>query len=221
VLGAPVPPGGDPSTVCCTDYLEEQLPPTAAFGTELVVPHSPIRSTGGFVEPDVLRVMAGAVPAQVKTGLPGAFATFALQPGQVRDIWAQSDTVLTASAPVLVAQVLVSESYTTVDQGGPSLLFVSPLGEHRREHTIHTPPTWASDHVAIATPAGNTILLDGQPLGAGCTTSAAGVIGATSYEAVRCKVAPGTHRLVATAPVAVYLYGYGVHGTHATAAAGW
>ena len=54
---------------CCLDHLEEQLFPVESYGKNFAIPHSAIRSTTGYVEPDVIRIMGVATTATVKTNL--------------------------------------------------------------------------------------------------------------------------------------------------------
>src|SRR5205823_4417926 len=55
--GPPAPPNYDPAMSCCTDHLEEQVLPVTSYGRQFVITRSPIRSKGGYIEPDILRFM--------------------------------------------------------------------------------------------------------------------------------------------------------------------
>ena len=88
--GFPEPPDWGPeSDLCCTDHIEEQVFPATSLGSKFVITHSPERSNGGWVEPDILRFMAVAEPASVTTSLPPPRDSFELQPGEMFETWAR------------------------------------------------------------------------------------------------------------------------------------
>ncbi|MEO1172532.1 MAG: adenylyltransferase/cytidyltransferase family protein [Myxococcota bacterium] len=64
-------------------HLEEQLFPVEAVGNKYVITRSPIRSSGSWHEPDVLRFIAPAETTNVTTTLPPPYDSFTLQPGEV------------------------------------------------------------------------------------------------------------------------------------------
>jgi len=59
-------------------------------------------------------------------------------------------------------------------------------------------------------PTGATAELDGTAVTATPTT-----IAGTTWQIVRVEVAPGTHRLVSSAPSGLYVYGYGCDVSYA------
>ena len=59
----PTYPGWGSSDTCCLDHLEEQMFPVESIGSHYVIARSPVRSTGGFREPDVLRLLGVAEDA--------------------------------------------------------------------------------------------------------------------------------------------------------------
>src|SRR6185369_15898149 len=73
VLTVPTPPGWTDMDTCCLDHLEEQIFPIESVGMHYVVARSPVRSTGGFREPDIIRFVGVAEDATVTTNLPPPF----------------------------------------------------------------------------------------------------------------------------------------------------
>jgi hypothetical protein len=215
--GAPPPPDYQPDDLCCTDHLEEQLLPVTSYGKTFVVTRSPIRSTDGYAEPDLLRFMGVAAPTTVKTSLPAPFDSFTLQPGEIKDAWTTGDFVVEATEPLAVAQILVSQMFTTFtsgEGGDPSLTIFPPVDQYRRDYLFNVPTSWISNYVVIAAPVGAKVTIDGaEP--AGCVVAPAGSAAGTTWEARRCKVSEGAHHMSGDAAFGIVAYGYGSAGSYA------
>ena len=212
----PSPPGFVREGMCCTDHLEEQLLPVTAYGRRFVVTRSPIRSTGGYTEPDVLRRMGVAVATVVKTSLPKPFDTFTLQPGEVKDAWTQGDFVVEATEPVAIAQILVSQGFTNLPRwgGDPSLTIFPPVDQYRRDYLFDVPTSWEANFVVIAAPEGAVVQID-HAAPAGCVVAKAGAVDGASWEARRCPVGQGAHRITGDRAFGIVAYGYGNVGSYA------
>ena len=211
--GAPMPPSWNPETSngCCNQHLEEQLAPVESFGTKFLVTRSPLRSNAEFTwweEPDVLRFVGAAEPAQVTTNLPAPFDSFTLQPGEVKDTWTQTDIVVVASQPIEVAQFLIGEGYVEPQpKGDPSFTIFPPVEQARSEYVFLSPSEWKENWVVIGAEVGIEVQLDGASP-SGCTAHDAGTIDGKSYEARRCPLAAGVHRMSGSAPFQIMAYGY-------------
>jgi hypothetical protein len=217
VVDVPKPPGWAEGDTCCLDHLEEQMFPIESVGKSYVVTRSPIRSTGGYREPDVLRFLGVAETATVTTSLPPPFDSFTIAPGEVKTTWTQNDIVVSASKPVMVGQILVSNQYVDGAYiGDPSLTVFPPVEQFRTEYVFLTPGSWSQNWVVIAAEVGAGVTLDGAEA-TGCVTEPAGKIEATSYEARRCAVQEGVHRLTGDKPFGIIAYGYGNAGSYAFA----
>ena len=191
--------------------------PVQSVGSHYVITRSPIRSTGGFREPDVLRFLGVAEPATVTTNLPAPFDSFTLQPGEVKTTWTQNDIVVSATKPVMVGQILVSNQYVDGPYiGDPSLTIFPPVEQFRTEYVFLTPPSWTQNWVVIAAESGASVMLDDQAT-FGCIVEEAGVLEGKSYQARRCQVADGVHRLTGDKPFGIIAYGYGNAGSYAFA----
>jgi hypothetical protein len=216
----PTYPGWDDSgsgNSCCLDHLEEQLFPLESIGKKYVITRSPVRSTGSYKEPDVLRFVGAAAVADVSTTLPAPFDHFTLQPGEVKDTWADRDIIVTSDQPLLVGQILISQGYVEgATLGDPSLTVFPPVEQYRTEYVILTPPSWTKNYVVISAPEGTEVTIDGQP-SASCLVEAAGALEGTNYEARRCPVGDGAHVLSGSAPFGIVAYGYGSAGSYAFA----
>ena len=210
----PAPPSGGDS--CCLDHLEEQLFPVESYGKRFAIPHSAIRSTGGYVEPDIIRIMGVAATATVKTNLAPPNDQFTLAPGEVRQTWTQKDFVVEASEPVAVAQILVSQqqiegAYT----GDPSLTIFPAVDQFRRNYLFAVPKSWTTNYIVISMPKGTNVTIDGTPIPSSCAARPMGTIGGVDYESRTCSLQAGPHKMDGDKPFGIAAYGYGNAGSYA------
>ena len=209
----PKPPNFNDSN-CCTDHLEEQLFPVTSLGKRFVLTRSPVRSTGGYKEPDELRFLGVAENATVKTTLPPPFDNFTLSPGESKAVAAFDDVVVEASAPITIAQIQVSAGYTTSYIGDPSLTIFPPIEQYRDTYLFLIPASWTKNYYVLGAPTGGTYSVDGKPL-ADCIVTAAGALGGIEYESLVCPVSEGVHRVHGSQPFGLTVYGYGSVGSYA------
>ena len=211
----PTPPGWTSGDTCCVDHLEEQVFPVTAMGKKFVVTHSPIRSTGTWVEPDVLRFMGVAEKVTVKTSLPAPFDSFTLEPGEMKETWADKDITVSADAPVAIGQILVSQQYIDGPYiGDPSLTIFAPTEQYRQNYLFLVPPKWTQNYVVMSAPVGAKITMDGADP-TGCKVASAGTLDGVAYESRTCPLAEGVRRLVGDKPFGMIAYGYGPAGSYA------
>jgi hypothetical protein len=209
---APLPPSwNENSNGCCNQHLEEQLAPVESFGKQFLVTRSPIRSDPEYTtweEPDIIRFVGAAAPSTVTTNLPAPNDSFTLQPGEVRDTWTQTDFVVTASEPIVVAQLLIGQGYVEPQpKGDPSLTIYPPIEQARTEYVFQSISGWQENWVVVGAETGTEVTIDGAPP-AGCSVHAAGVIDGAQYEARRCPLSAGVHRLSGNGPFQIMAYGY-------------
>jgi hypothetical protein len=219
-LEIPTPPGWDDGSgsggnTCCLDHLEDQLFPVESVGARYVVTRSPVRSTSSYREPDVIRFVGAAEPANVTTTLPAPFDSFTLQPGEVRTTWTQDNFTATGDAPFMLGQLLVSQGYVDGGYlGDPSLTVLPPVDQHRSEYIILTPGSWDQSWVVIAAPVGATVTIDGVAP-SGCRVEPAGTVDGVTYESRACPLVEGTHALSGDQPFGIVAYGYAGAGSYA------
>lgn len=212
----PTFPGWDPKDTCCLDHLEEQMFPVESIGSKYVITRSPVRSTSGWKEPDVLRFLGVAETAQVTTNLPSPYDKFTLNPGDVVTTSAQENVVVTSSKPVMVGQLLISNYRIEGPYiGDPSLTVFPPVDQYRTEYVILTPQNWTKNYVVMSAPLGAQIWIDGKV--SSCPKDPAGTIDTTSYESHVCPLNAGVHKLTGDMPFGIVAYGYGSAGSYAFA----
>ncbi len=209
----PKPPNFGDSN-CCTDHLEEQLFPVTSLGKRFVLTRSPLRSSGGYKEPDELRFLGVAENATVKTTLAPPFDSFTLSPGESRAVAVYEDVLVESSAPITVAQILVSAGYTTSYTGDPALTIFPPIEQYRDTYLFLVPASWTKNYCVIGAAAGGTYTLDGEPL-SGCLLTPAGSLEGVNFESLVCDLGEGVHRVHGSGPFGLTVYGYGPVGSYA------
>ncbi len=214
---APKAPDWKDGDTCCLDHLEDQMMPMESLGKRYVVTRSPVRSTGGYIEPDIIRFVGAAAKAVVKTNLPAPYDFFTINPGQVLTTWTQTDFVMESDEPLYVGQILVSNQYLGgAYKGDPSLTVFPPAEQARSEYVILTPSGWTESWVVISAEAGSKVVMDGTETSI-CEVNQAGTLGGKTYESRRCKVKAGVHRLTGDRAFGIVAYGYGNAGSYAFA----
>ncbi|MEZ4384698.1 MAG: IgGFc-binding protein [Nannocystaceae bacterium] len=220
VVDIPTYPGWDSENTCCLDHLEEQLFPVESIGKEYVITRSPIRSSGSYHEPDVIRFVGVAEDAAITTNLPAPYDKFNLQPGDVVTTWADADFVASGTKPFMIAQLLISQEYVDGSYtGDPALTVFPPVAQYRDEYRILTPDDdglwgWDKNYVVLSTESANVITIDGVEAN-GCVVTPAGAVSGVEYESRRCPVGAGVHSIKGMTPFGVIAYGYGPAGSYA------
>jgi hypothetical protein len=164
------------SRSCCADHLEEQAIPLRAAGKRYVLGRVPNRSQAlvaagaaisPFDEPEFYRVVATRSGiTKLTTSLPPPYDAIDLDgEGKNVTIVAHQDFVMTASQPVLVADVQASQEAAGVVRGlpggDPSLTFVAPVEQWRNEYVLLTPDKYAFDFLVLTAPFGAQVFVDG------------------------------------------------------------
>jgi len=213
----PVDPEADS---CCLDHLEDQMFPLESLGSKYVIARSPVRSTGGYREPDVIRFVGGAEPSTITSDLPEAgFQSFTLQPGEVKTTYAQDNFTAVGDKPFLVGQILISQGYVQGQTlGDPALTTFPPVDQYRSEYLLLTPGSWSQNWVVIVDEVGSNITIDGAQA-TGCIIEPAGTVDGKTYESRRCPMPTtfGAHAMSGDKPFGITAYGYGSAGSYAVA----
>ena len=167
------------SRSCCADHLEQQALPIRAAGKRYVVGRVPNRSKAVmeagasislFDEPEFYRVVATRTGmTKITTTLPPPFDAIDLDgEGKNVTIVAHQDFVMTATQPVLVADVQASQEAAGVVRGlpggDPSLTFVPAVEQWRSEYVLLTPDKYAFDFLVLTAPFGAQVFVDGLPV---------------------------------------------------------
>jgi hypothetical protein len=189
--------------------------PVESVGSRYVITRSPLRSTSGYREPDVIRFLGVAEQATITTNLPAPYDNFTLAPGEFRTTYAQENFVVNSTKPVMVGQLLISQQYVDGPYlGDPSLTVYPPIDQFRTEYVIPTPPKWSQHWVVITAEPNAEVMLDGAGTFV-CSITPAGMIEGKTYESRTCSLQTGAHRLTGEKPFGIVVYGYGNAGSYA------
>ncbi len=206
----PDPPGWDGES-CCTDHLEQQMFPVEALGWKFAVSRSPVRSTDpSYEEPDIYRVMATVNNTTITTNVPGN-ASFTLNAGEFRTFHAYNGFILESTGgAVMVGQFLVSQQ--TIPQGGigdPTFIVFPAAAQHRDKYTFLIPTSFEDNYMVVTMPDDATVIVDGMnEFGPNCVERAIGMLDGVNYKQQTCKLDEGVHKITATKPVGLTVYGY-------------
>ncbi|MCX5746461.1 MAG: IgGFc-binding protein, partial [Proteobacteria bacterium] len=216
------PPDWDASDdICCTDHLEEQLLPVTALGREFAVARSPIRSTDptGWLEPDIVRVVATIDATTIHTNLPSPNDTFTLDANEQHTFAATVGFTISSDKAIEVAQYLVPQHFVKHGYiGDPSQLLVPAAEQHRKDYVFLVPSTFTKNYIVVAKPVDGTATLDGTLLDTvefGCTKAPIGTVMSVMYEQITCDVTAGHHTIVGSKPMGLSVYGYYNVGSYA------
>lgn len=207
----PDPPGWDGET-CCTDHLEQQMFPTTALGWDFAISRSPVRSTDpNYEEPDIYRILATEDNTRVTTNLPAPFDSFTLNAGEYKALYAYNGfTVHADGGAIMVGQFLLSQGY--IPQGGigdPTFVVFPAADQHRKEYVFLVPTTFQDNYMVLAKPDTASVEIDGSgEFGPDCDIRPIGPVNGIQYEQMTCAMAEGVHRVVASEPVGLTVYGY-------------
>ncbi len=192
-----------PLEVGTCDHLEEQLPPVGRWGTSFLAAKSPPR---GAV-PDVWRVLAREDGTVVSADPPQPGLPAVLAAGEMLQLMSFQSFRLETTAPALVGQFLVGQSWgdaqdgsLTENQGDPTFVLVPPLDRLRSEYVFFVPPGYWRTAIVVGAPDATAVRLDGEPI-PGFAPVAGG------WSAATADLAWGPHRVDADGPVQVSIFG--------------
>ncbi|MDH5490527.1 MAG: IgGFc-binding protein [Myxococcales bacterium] len=218
------PGGGSVPGPCCTEHLEEQVFPTIAWGKRFAVTRSPVRTDHPtWREPDIYRLLADKPGTVITTNLPAPHDTFTLGENEWREFSTDRPFVIESNEPISVQQMLVSQEWLVSwkpDHGGdPSMVLFPPVEQYRERYIFLVPETFPANYVVASAPAGTEILLDGVDIHADefmsiCEYEDIGTIDGRLHISATCPVTGGTHRIDASGPAGIMVYGYYAVGSY-------
>ncbi|MBK9034990.1 MAG: IgGFc-binding protein [Myxococcales bacterium] len=187
---------------CCADHLEDQLFPNSTWGKVYVVAHSKART---HAVPDLVRVVAQRPGTMVTFNPAQPGCATALAAGGYCDVFTSADVEVSANEPIAVAHYLLSNipPQPDTDVGDPAMALAVPTEQYRTTYTVLVPQQYQENILAIVTPAGATVRLDGTDVSGQLAPFAGG-----TYKAGRITVAAGPHTLDCPGTCGVEVYGW-------------
>jgi len=191
---------------CCADHLEEQLFPVKTWGDRYLATRHVARGN----ESDNWRILASEDGTRVTT-LPPILSIPVLNKGEWFDFETQQDFEIASNKPILVGQFMQAEQAPEpgsqpgdAKTGDPAFLLAVPIEQFREDYVFLAPNKYEYDYVTIVAPRDATVQFDGAPLRSGQFES----FGTGEYKVARFLIQDGVHRVNASAPVGVSVYGY-------------
>ena len=194
------------------DHLEEQLFPTEVLGTSAVSPLA-YQQRG---EPNLVRVVSPSDDNTITftpTPMEGP-ETIVLDRGDSVEVAVSRATRVTGTAPILAARFFVGQDYNGLGTsssgapGDPSMGLLVPDAQWRNQYVFLAPDTYSDAYIDVIAAVGARVELDGQIIGTLRDATGTGVTTATL--AIR----PGVHRITASIPVGVHVYGFGSYTSY-------
>jgi hypothetical protein len=202
-----------PDLVGYCDHLEETMFPFETLSTEYIVATAYIPQPGGDVpKVEMVRIVATAD----KTTLaydppqPGAPTSIAQAGGWVEIPNDAGDFVVTASAPVLVAQYMEGQA-AGGNTGDPSETVAVAKDQYRTDYLFHAPTNYESNYVNVIAPAGANVTLDGAKVGGFVP------VGGSGFGVARVTLSNagnGNHQIHGDVAFGISVYGYGQYTSY-------
>ncbi len=185
------------------NFLMEELPPTSSWGTRFVTGPLAKRRNG-----DSLRFLALTNNTTIR--LNGGVVAV-LQAGEVHQLLAGGPADISASGPILLAQLSNGSDYDG-EFGDPFMMWVPSVDQFAANYTVMVPTSyWPTNgfptnylHLVVPTNATSSIQLDGAVVAA----SAFSPLGNSGFAGASLLVARGAHRVTGGAPFGLWVYGF-------------
>lgn len=195
-----------PHNVQYCDHLAEQTPPLANWGREFITMPLATRLNG-----DLVRVLASESGTEV--AINGELEV-TLSAGHFHDIILTQPSVITTSAPALVAQYAVGSQYDGI-VGDPFMMLVPPAEQYLDSYgfiSLSEQEGFPIGYINLIAPSSDlgSIVMDGENV----DPSLFSPIGSSGYSGAQVPVAPGSHVLTAAAPVGLFVYGFGDYDSY-------
>ncbi len=189
------------------DYLVEQLLPVKTWGVDYLTFPLKTRLNG-----DTYRVLAAY--DETKVFINGVNVA-TLDRGESYQTLLTAAVRITASHPVHLTQYANSSDFDLVESADPFMLQVPHRGLFSHSQMFCTPATDFSSHfINIIAPAAavssGSVLLDGVAVSAGLFTA----IGASGFLGSSVAVTAGSHKVTASLPIGVTVYGWGKYESY-------
>ncbi len=188
------------SVVCCADHLEHQLLPVTAWGSAYAVAPPPHPDDGGDA-PAFYRILAGSEGAEL-LWCPERPSAAPESLGAGEGTWFASDTPFTVRSlgddeSFSITQFTLSNTEVTDSGlGDPSMIVVTPTGQHEARSLFAVPRGYAANWATVVVRGDGELRLDGEAI----ETSALrelGTLDGVLHHYLHVELDAGTHALEA------------------------
>jgi len=188
---------------CCAEHIEEQFFPVDTWTSEYLCVKAKPR---GANDSDLWRVVAGTGNVQLTTDPPidGIHGETLSSKGDWVGTYTKESFRLTATGPVMAAQILSSGTCLDEGVGDPAMVLAVATEQYRTNYVFAAPKDYAHAYIGVARQAGAPVTLDGTALPDGEFQAVA----AGTHEVGYVEVEDGPHEVESDQPFGLYQYGW-------------
>ncbi|MEZ4224417.1 MAG: IgGFc-binding protein [Polyangiaceae bacterium] len=193
----------EPTTDAC-DHVEHALLPAETLGKEYLVTFPAALASES---PHVVKIVAVEDATSLQFD-PAVHPPATLGPTDAPLLLEKltQDFRITASKPVLVAQLMQGQASVPSGSGDPSLAVAVPTAQFRKDYLFIASSTYDTNFVNVVAPSGSAVTLDGSAIPASEFTA----IGSTGYSVARHQLdGQEVHSIQSSAAFGIVVYGYG------------
>ncbi|HSW60536.1 MAG TPA: IgGFc-binding protein, partial [bacterium] len=160
-------------------------------------------------EKDYYRILASQDNTFVEwTG--GVSGNITLNAGEVHDFSTTADFIVSSDKPVLLGQFLASQN-AGANTGDPAMMLVAPNEQLRNDYIFLVPPNYNYNRLTVVAKTGTEVVLNSTTYDPSLFTNIPG----TDWHRLWIDITAGSHKLQATAPVGLYVYGFSDYVSYA------
>jgi hypothetical protein len=198
------PNTGEAVDCCCAEHLEEQLFPVSTWSTSYICVKA--RPRGGW-DMDLWRIQASEPNTTITSDppLPELEGKVLANKGDWIEVYTDKSFIVTATAPIQVAQYLQSGTCTDEGVGDPALIMAVPQSRYRTPYAFAVPKDYSKDYITVVRPTATDVKLDGVSL---ADSSFKPLASTGEWEYGYFTVEDGPHMLESAQPIGLYQYGF-------------
>ena len=194
------------------DRLEEAMLPIETLAKQYLITPPLIPTGGNTPKPQMIRVIATEANTVISYDPPQAGApTMLANAGDYFEIAKNgADFQISSDKKILVSQYMQGQQ-AGGNSGDPAMALAVATEQYRGDYLFHAPTNYEKNFVNITAPMAATVTLDGAAVGGFVA------IGGTGYGVARVQLSnngDGNHRITATQPVGISVYGYGQYTSY-------
>lgn len=187
------------------DHLEQQMLPLKTWGTQYLCAHNITQHPD---EPTIWRIVSGGDDNLITFYPEEVHEPVTLNKGEFIEFESLADFEVIGSDRTSVAQFMVGQNYTSMDEnapqnGDPAMMLNVPFEQFRSDYTFLAPHSYSHNYITVIHPVGEFPLLDGMPI-AGDTREINDLYSRTNME-----IEGGIHGISSDTPFGIIVYGVG------------
>jgi len=199
------------SSTCCSDHIEEIVPPVETLGQSYIVsmPRTPDGGPEPVTELSTVRVHAMFDGTSISFHPPVAAAAIVNQGDVIEIAGLTTDVEISGDQPIAVTQYM--HGTDEAGAGDPSQAVAIPTEQFRDRYVFAAPQDYDLNRVNVMAPTGASITLDGAPI----PSTSFVAVGLSGYGVAKVPLsAQDIHTIEGDAPFGIMVYGYGAYTSY-------